>query len=133
MVGVGFDGARITIPVRNAQGLLRGVLRYDPFGRRDPKMRSVPGTRLGLVPHPACEPSQHIVLVEGPPDLIAARSCGLPAIARPGTSAWKPSWAELLAGRRITIVMDCDAPGRRAASEIATSLGPAANAVELVS
>ena len=28
--------------------------------------------------------------------------------------------------------MDCDAPGRRAAEEIATSLSPAASAIELV-
>jgi hypothetical protein len=129
---LGFDGARITIPVRNAQGRLRGVLRYDPFGRREPKMRAVPGTRLRLVPHAANEPSDRIFLVEGPPDMIAARSCGLPAIAIPGTSAWQPSWAQLLADKRVTIVMDCDAPGRRAANEIATSLRPVAKAVDLV-
>ena len=131
-LGVGFDGARITIPVRTAQGLLRGVLRYDPFGRRDPKMRSVRGTRLGLMPHPAWEGSQHVILVEGPSDMIAARSCGLPAIATPGTNAWRPTWAALFTGRRVTIVMDCDAPGRRAAEEIATALRPAVSAIELV-
>ena len=119
---VGFDGARITFPIRNAQGHLRGILRYDAFGRRDPKMRAVTGTRLGLVPHPSAEASDHIVLVEGPPDMIAARSAGLPAIAIPGTHAWQPAWAHLLTGRRVTIVMDCDAAGRRAAEEIAASL-----------
>jgi hypothetical protein len=131
-LGLGFDGARITIPVRNTHGRLRGVLRYDPFGRRDPKMLAVPGTRLGLVPHPASERSERILLVEGPPDMIAARSCGLAAIAIPGTSAWQPSWAELLAGKRVTVVMDCDAPGRGAAEQIATSLYPAAAAVQIV-
>jgi hypothetical protein len=129
---VGFDGTRITIPILNSHGLLRGVLRYDPFGRRDPKMLAVPGTRLGLVPHPAFERFERILLVEGPPDLIAARSCGLAAIAIPGTSAWQPAWAQLLAGKRVTIVMDCDAPGREAAHEIATSLGHVAEAVEIV-
>ena len=63
--------------------------RYDPFGRREPKMRAVAGTRLGLIPHPAPNASNHIILVEGPPDMIAARSAGLPAIAIPGTSAWQ--------------------------------------------
>jgi hypothetical protein len=131
-LGVGFDGARITIPVRNAHGRLRGVLRYDPFGRRVPKMRSVPGTRLGLVPHPADETSEHVILVEGPPDMIAARSCGLHAIATPGTTAWRPAWAELFAGKRVTVVMDCDAPGRRAAEQIAASLGATVRALELI-
>ena len=129
---VGFDGARITFPVRNAQGHLRGMLRYDGFGRREPKMRAVAGTRLGLVPHPSAEASDHIILVEGPPDMIAARSAGLPAVAIPGTHAWHPAWAQLLAGRRVTIVMDCDAPGRRAAEEIAASLDETGDGAEVV-
>jgi hypothetical protein len=86
---IGFDGARITIPIRDRHGDLRGVLRYDPFGPRDPKMLAVPGTRLGLLPHLALETSDRIVLVEGPPDMVAARSSGLPAIAIPGTNAWR--------------------------------------------
>lgn len=128
---LGFDGARITIPVRDAHGELRGVLRYDPFGRRDPKMRAVPGTQLGLVPHPARERAERILLVEGPPDMIAARSCGLAAIAIPGTTAWQPSWPPLLAGRHVTVVMDCDPAGRRAAQDIAASLRPIATTVEV--
>jgi hypothetical protein len=131
-LNIGFDGTRITIPIRSGDGTLRGVLRYDPFGRRDPKMLAIPGTRLGLVPHPAREPADRIILVEGPPDMIAARSCRLPAIAIPGTTAWQPSWAELLAGRHVTIVMDCDPPGRRAAAQIATTLRTASIATELV-
>jgi hypothetical protein len=58
--------------------------------------------------------------------MIAARSSALPAIAIPGAAAWRPSWAQLLTGRRVTVVMDCDAPGRRAAGEIAKSLRAAA-------
>ena len=129
---IGFDGARITIPIRDRHGALRGVLRYDPFGRRDPKMLAVPGTRLGLIPHPAREASDRIILVEGPPDMVAARSSGLPAIAIPGTTAWRPSWAQLLTGRRVTVVMDCDPPGRRAAGEIAKSLRAAAFPTDVV-
>jgi Toprim-like len=129
---VGFDGARITIPIRNARGQLRGVLRYDAFGRRNPKMRAWVGTRLGLIPHPTSEASNHIILVEGPPDMIAARSAGLPAIAVPGTNAWHAAWAELLASRRVTIVMDCDNPGRRAAEHIASSLAPFAARTDVI-
>ncbi len=129
---VGFDGARVTFPIRNAQGQLRGLLRYDAFGRRVPKMRAVAGTRLGLIPHPSAEASAHIILVEGPPDMMCARSAGLPAVAIPGTHAWQPAWAQLLAGRRVTIVMDCDAPGRRAAKDIASSLDETADGAEVV-
>ncbi|MGH2873917.1 MAG: toprim domain-containing protein [Solirubrobacteraceae bacterium] len=131
-LGLGTDGSRVTIPIRNAQGRLREVLRYQPFGRREPKMLAVPGTRLGLIPHPAAEPRQPVLLVEGPPDMIAARSAGLSAIAVPGTASWQPHWARLLSGRRVTIVMDCDAPGRAAANRIAASLRQAAAGVEIV-
>ena len=129
---LGSDGFRITIPVRDETGSLRGILRYDPFGRREPKMVAVPGTRLGLVPHPSREPSDQLLLVEGPPDMIAARSSGLSAIAIPGTGAWNKSWATLLTGKRIRIVMDCDVPGRRAATEIAEDLRVTAKTVEVV-
>lgn len=129
---LGFDGARITIPIRDGHGSLRGVLRYDPYGRSEPKVLAVPGTRLGLIPHPAGDASDRIILVEGPPDMIAARSCGLPAIAIPGTSAWQPPWVELLTGRHVTVVLDCDAPGRLAADRIATSLRAAAIDVEVI-
>jgi hypothetical protein len=128
---IGFDGARITIPVRTSSGTLRGVLRYEPFRRHGPKMLAVPGTTLGLMPHPARELSRHVILVEGPPDMIAARSSGLPAIAVPGTHAWQPEWAELLRGRRVTIVMDCDEPGRAAAERIRADLHPVASTVDV--
>jgi hypothetical protein len=131
-LGIGLQGSRITIPIRNTRGDLRGVLRYDPFGDREPKMLAIRGTRLGLVPHPAKELSDRVILVEGPPDMIAARSAGLPAIAVPGTSAWQPAWARLLADRRVTIVMDCDTPGRRAAREVAASLAGVACSVHII-
>jgi 5S rRNA maturation endonuclease (ribonuclease M5) len=120
---VGVDaGARITIPIRNAHRELRGILRYQPWHTSAPKMLAIRGTRLGLIPHPRIETSHDVVLVEGPADMLAARSCGIPAIAVPGAGAWRPQWSELLAGRTITIVMDCDSPGRRAAERIAGDL-----------
>ena len=87
-----------------------------------PKVLAVRGTRLGLIPHPAAEPSTWVVLVEGPPDMISARSRGLPAIAVPGDDAWEPVWARLLAGRHVSVVFDCDRAGREAAARIAADL-----------
>ena len=119
---LGVDRGRITIPVRNAQGDLRGLLRYQPYPTGRPKMLAAPGSRLGLVPHPTAETSRQILLVEGPPDMIAARSRGLPAIAVPGDHSWQPEWARLLAHRDVTIIMDADAHGRAAAHRITANL-----------
>jgi len=121
-LGLGVDRGRITIPVRTAPGSLRGLLHYQPEPTCRPKMLAAPGSRLGLIPHPAAEASERILLVEGPPDMIAARSHGLPAIAVPGDHAWQSAWARLLAGRRVTIVMDADQQGRDAARRIARDL-----------
>ena len=119
---LGIDRGRITIPIRSGGGRLRGLLRYQPDHSRRPKMLAAPGSRLGLVPHPVVEPSQRILLVEGPPDMIAARSRGLASIAVPGDHAWQPTWAQLLIGRRVAIAMDSDAEGRAAAERIAGDL-----------
>jgi DNA primase len=86
------------------------------------------GSRMGLIPHPTGETSERILLVEGPPDMIAARSRGLPAIAVPGDHAWRPTWAGLLAGRHVTIVMDADTQGRAAALRISADLATRAHA-----
>ena len=99
------------------QGLLR--LRVDASQR--PKVLAVPGTRLALIPRPAAAENR-VWLVEGPSDMLAARSAGLPAIAVPGTHAWRAEWAGELAGRRVTVVMDADRPGRQAAVRIAGDL-----------
>jgi Toprim-like len=129
---VGLDaGGRLTIPIRTATGDLQGVLRYQPWRTHGPKMLAVRGTRLGLIPNPSREPAPHVVLVEGPADMIAARSNGLAAIAVSGTYAWRSEWALAFAGRRVTVVMDCDRPGREAAIRIASDLAPSSEVAVL--
>jgi hypothetical protein len=102
-LGCGWERGRVIIPIRDSEGELRGVLRFAPRHDHAPKMLAVRGTRLGLLPHPAAEPSTWVVLVEGPPDMTSApRSQGLPAIAVPGYDAWEPEWAHLLAGMSLS-------------------------------
>ncbi len=122
-LGLGLDRGRITIPVRNAPGQLEGLLRYHPHpAAGQPKIRAARGSRRGLAPHPAAEASGHILLVEGEPDMIAARSRGLAAIAVPGAGIWQPEWTQQLAGRQVTILPDADPVGRHGARHIAASL-----------
>jgi 5S rRNA maturation endonuclease (ribonuclease M5) len=120
---VGLDpGGRLTIPIRDADENLQGVLRYQPWHTHGPKMLAVRGTRLGLIPNPIRESSPEILLVEGPADMLAARSHGMAAIAVPGAQAWRLDWASVFADRRVTVVMDCDRPGRDAARRIQRDL-----------
>jgi DNA primase len=118
---VGFDGERITIPIPDERGAPEGLLRLRIDAAQRPKVLAVPGTRLALIPRPAPEQTR-VWLVEGPSDMLAARSAGLPALAVPGTHAWRTEWAPALAGCRVTVVMDADRPGRQAARRIADDL-----------
>jgi Toprim domain len=120
-LGVGFDGERITIAITDQRGALQGVLRLRVETWQQPKVLATVGTRLGLIPHPALGEGS-VVLVEGPSDMLAARSAGLPAIAVPGTHAWRAEWASALGGREVTVVMDADRAGRAAAANIARDL-----------
>ena len=119
--GIGFDGERITVPITDEHGALQGVLRLRVDAWQKPKVLAAAGSRLGLIPHP--EPfAGSVVLVEGPSDMLAARSAGLPAIAVPGTHAWRAEWASAFTGRDVTVVMDADRPGREAAVRITADL-----------
>ncbi len=126
---------RITIPIRDPVGQLQGLMRYDPSPvRRGPKMRAAPGTRLGLMPHPARALGLDVLLCEGPADMLAGRAAQLPAIAIPSATAWRTEWAQQLQRRHVTIIMDSDAPGRHAARTIAhdlTDAGIPAHVVDL--
>ena len=127
---IGFDGERITVPIwrpaapadRSERAVLQGLLRLRLDRTEHPKVTAISGTRLGLLSLPAWTRAERVLLVEGPSDMLAARSAGLPAIAVPGANAWRSEWASTLDGRRVVVVMDCDRPGRQAAARIAEDL-----------
>lgn len=127
---LGLDGEDITIPVRDAHGDLVSLLRYRPGGH--PKIRAARGSRRALLPHPAAEPSEQLLLVEGEPDAIASRSRNLPAIAIPGAETWQTRWAPLFAGRHVTIALDADTSGRVCAHRIAHDLAPHSAEVRVI-
>jgi len=126
-LGLGLDGRRVVFPVRDGAGTLAGMVRYspDPATRNGaPKSKADPGTRRDLFPAPETVEGEELWLVEGEPDAVAARTLGLAGVAVPGTNGWRAEWAERIAGRRVHLALDCDAPGRQAAERIAADLAP---------
>jgi hypothetical protein len=122
-LGIGLFGDRLAIPVYHPHGRLDGVLLYQPFGRHGkPKTIAIRGSHLGLIPPPAHTQDRELLLCEGPGDMFSARARGLEAIAVPSATAWRTHWAKQLHAREVTIVMDADPPGRRAAALIARDL-----------
>jgi hypothetical protein len=129
---LGYDCGAVTIPAHDERHNLVGLLRYRPWPKAEqPKMRAVQGSRRALLPHPAAEASKRVLLVEGEPDMIAARAHNLPAIAVPGAKAWRPEWARLFGGREVTIAMDADRDGRAGAERMARSLSTYARTLVL--
>ncbi len=120
---IGWDGSRFTIPVRSADDELVNVLRYALVRyERQTKMFALKGRPRDLFPAPETVSGDALLLVEGEPDAIAGQCAGLPAVAVPGINGWKPEWCDRFIGRAVSIVFDCDQPGRKAAAKIADEL-----------
>lgn len=117
---VGWDSARLAIPVYGPDGLVWSIVRYLPGGT--PKTLAAGPRELWPCPE-SFGAGEDVWLVEGEPDAISARELGLRAVSVPGVATWKQGWAERFRGRRVTVCFDCDAPGREAAGERVRELG----------
>jgi hypothetical protein len=126
-LGIGFDGERVVIPVRDETGGLLSFLRYSPTGVT-PKMLAEAGATRELFPPPEMigddEHGGLLFLDEGEPDTIALWSLGLAAVGVPGTGKWGSGWAARFSGRRwkVVVCFDCDTSGRSCAAEVAQAL-----------
>jgi DNA primase len=72
-----------------------------------------------------------VILTEGPFDWLTAVHWDLPAAALAGSNVSKAALRALSRFRRIFVVMDGDAAGRRATNELSSALGSKALPVEL--
>jgi hypothetical protein len=128
MLGVGWDGSRLTLPIRDREGRLHDILRYDPFAKTGRKVLA--GRNKSRMPFPAPESvdSKIIFLVEGEGTAIGLLSIGVRAVGLPGSLqgstnpsrpgswrgvGWHKTWADRFAESTTMILLpDCDGPGR---------------------
>ena len=141
---VGWDGSRLTLPVRTSDGKLHDVLRYDPFATGGRKILAGKGKSRLPWPSPERLDSADVMfLVEGEGTAISMTTVGLTAIGLPGSvskpttstqrpgswqgAGWHRKWAERFSRfLRIVLLPDCDDQGRalmRAASYDLTKSG----------
>lgn len=123
---LGWDGERFTIPVRDAEGALINVRRYNPKARngRD-KMKSwAQGTGARqLYGADILAKSETIIITEGEMDCLIGRQNGLPTLSHTaGASAWDARWNELFEGKTVYVVYDCDDAGRRGARKVSRAI-----------
>jgi hypothetical protein len=100
-----------------ADGIVQGIRWWSP--NRQPK---VVGPRLPLTALPGLYPDVPegwVLLCEGEPDALCARSHGLPGVSGIGGAAtFLPQWAEQLRGRLVIVCYDSDEAGRRGAAKV---------------
>lgn len=117
-LGIGLDGNRVTIPIRDGNGETVNLLRYapNPDTRNErTKMLAEPDAPRDLFPAPeSIAGDEPIVLVEGEPDAITGWSQSIRCVAVP-SAAGKPR-PERFAGKNVVVLMDNDAPGDRCAN-----------------
>ena len=135
LLHVGWDGSRLTLPVRDSSWKLHDVLRYDPFAKARKILAGRGKSRLPWPP-PERVNAEVCFLVEGEGTAISMTSVGLTAVALPGSvskpttsiarpgswqgAGWHRKWTERFARfNEVILLPDCDEQGRalmRAAS-----------------
>lgn len=123
---LGWDGSRVTIPVRDAAGKLVNVRRYLRNATKEQ------GKMLPLVPgeaatqlYPLVDPlPPEVYLVEGEWDAMLMHQEGLTQTltVTAGTGIWKPWMTPLFENRMVTILPDNDDAGRTGAAKLAAIL-----------
>jgi DNA primase len=119
--GVGWDGERLTFPIRGKRLKLVGLVRYLPGGQ--PKSKALPGSRRDLFPAPeVLSRKRPVFLVEGEPAAVSVWSCGYQAVGIPGAGSWRSEWAGRLGGHTLIMLPDCDPQGRDLAERMRQSM-----------
>ena len=129
---VGWDGSRITIPVRDEEGKLLNVRRIA-VNSEGPKVLNWPGFGgTHLWPMDQLE-GEDVLLCAGESDTLSAILQGHNAITNTsGETGWKKEFNALFAGKDVYIVYDGDNTGRRAAQDRAIDLNGVARTVYMV-
>lgn len=131
-------------PYCDEQGnLLYEAVRYVPkdFRQRRPdgkggflwNMQGVRRVPYRLPELLAAEPSATVFVVEGEKDADRMIPAGLVATCNVGGAGkWRPEYNEPLRGRRVVVIADKDAPGRKHARQVAGHVAGVAAEVKLI-
>lgn len=134
---IGLNGARFSVPIRDASGKLLDIKRYWPHyyeaeryaadGKPTyPKWQHLAGGSSQLwAPDPETWNQRDIVLCAGEWDALAGLAAGLHTVtATSGEGHFRPEWAEAFRGKRVLIVYDDDEQGRKGAAHARQALAP---------
>jgi len=134
---IGYDGKRkrYTIPIRDENGALVNIRRYDPNAEGGtPKMRNATGHGSPPRLYPIENLDNDTVLIgEGEWDALIHSQNAMPTVTGThGVGTWLSEWSKLFKGKTVYICFDNDKEGRIGAKKAARSLLPHAAEVWIV-
>ena len=132
---IGWDGERITIPIRDTARRVVNVRRYKPNEKKS--SNKVISYKAGygsarLFPLHNFD-KKSVILFEGEMDTALATQLGLPAVTSTGgAGTWKKWWNKFFLNKRVYIVYDNDEQGRTGALKVANSIKKMAKEIHIV-
>lgn len=121
---LGYNGGRISIPVRDSEGRCVNLRLYKPGDKSGSKVISY-GAGFGGVrwfPYPP-EAEDVVVICEGEMDCLLARQMGLPAFTTTGGAlSWFDNLNPALYGKDVVLCYDMDRSGRTGAAKAIAAL-----------
>ncbi|UVF61380.1 DNA primase [Microbacterium phage RikSengupta] len=132
---LGWDGSRYTIPVRDVDGALVNVRRYQMGGGHTNKMLNLPGHGSAALFRPdILRDNERIVITEGETDCILLNQTGIPAVTHTaGASTFRTQWAGQFVDKDVWIAYDADDAGRKGAKRVQDILSAFARNVFILS
>ncbi|WP_269305319.1 AAA family ATPase [Aeromicrobium sp. HA] len=115
---------RVAIPIRDGQGRLLNIRRYEPHHQGNAKVIGWKGhnePRLFPVEVLDGDPAE-VLMCESELDALVAIENGFTAVTGTGGAGSIPNDVGLLKGRSVTIAYDCDEAGRKGAVKLARAL-----------
>jgi hypothetical protein len=128
---LGFDGKRITIPVKNDRGQFVNVRKYLPGAPGAEKMKDLRG-HGGLHIYPVDQLSYDTLIVAGGEikAVVTAEKMNPHGIgvvtATSGEGNWEPHLSRKLRGKRVFVIMDVDEAGLSGSRRVGSRIRPEA-------
>lgn len=132
---VGWDGTRFTLPVRDADGVLRNVRRYMmDAAKSEDKMRNITGHGEGrLYLSHILANEDEVIITEGEMDSLVGQQHGLPTMTHTsGAKVWKPVWNEAFRDKTVFLCYDVDDAGKQGAKKAARELSKVTDKVYII-
>jgi len=130
---IGWDGHRITFPIKSRLGLNMNIRRYLPGAKEKRMINYKTGYgKARLYPIDILK-GDSFLLVEGEWDMVLANQLGFKALTQTGgAGTWLNEWNDSFKDKIVYICYDCDKAGRDGSAKVAKHLHGVAKHVYVV-